>query len=188
MKKAKLLSLFIVTLLILTACGKDPFTADVSYQPQEVRQKNEKLLKEYLEKYEKAGEESEKSALATEVGFFYLQLGNYRQAIKYYEEVIQYDAVHFPALNNLAYMYEEAGDFEKALEYEKRLYEANPTNREVVSDTIRILVENKRFDEATGVLEAFSRYDKSTGNNYTQFIGDQYSYIFDEQQKQTTKQ
>ncbi len=183
MKKLKLLSLLLLATFSLTACGKDPFMVDISYQPPETQEKNQKLVQDYLEKYNNESDPAEKARFAQEAGFYYMQLGNYREAIKYYEKVLEFDAVHFPALNNIAYMYEEAGDYAKAMEYQKRLYEANATNREVVADTIRILVRAKRFDEAVGVLTTFSQYDKSSGNNYASFLSEQYEFILNARQK-----
>lgn len=183
MKKIKFIALLLVATFIVTACGKDPFMADISYQPPETQEKNREMVQDYLEKYNNESDAAEKARYAKEVGFFYMQLGNYREAIKYYEKVLEFDAVHFPALNNIAYMYEEAGDYAKAIEYQKKLYENNATNREVVADTIRILVRSERFDEAVGVLTAFSNYDKSSGNNYVAFLSEQFEFILNARQK-----
>lgn len=188
MNKLKLISFAILGLLTFTACAKDPYMVDISYLPKETQQKHQQLLKESQEQYNKATDPAEKSKFATEVAFNNMTLGNYREAINYYQKVLEFDAVHFPALNNLAYMHEEAGDLVKALEFEKRLYEANNTNKEVVEDTIRILVKNKMFNDAQGLLEAFSKYNKSSGENkYTQFVGEQYGYIQESKAKNKTK-
>lgn len=190
MNQLKLISVSMLIVLTLTACVKDPYTIDVSYLPPATQEMHQKLIQENLAKYNSATDATaaaEKSKLAEEIGFHYMTLGNYTEAIKYYEKVLDFDKVHFVALNNLAYMYETAGKLDKALEYQKRLYEANNTNKSVVEDVIRILVENGRFSDAQGVLEAFSKYDKSSGVNYTKFISDQFTYISSEKTKKQAK-
>lgn len=188
MNKLKLISFAILVMLTFTACAKDPYMVDISYLPKETQQKHQQLLKESQEQYNKATDPAEKSKFATEVAFNNMTLGNYREAINYYQKVLEFDAVHFPALNNLAYMHEEAGDLVKALEFEKRLYESNNTNSAVVEDTIRVLVKNNMFNDAQGVLEAFSKYNKSSGENkYTKFVSDQFAYIMEAKTKSKTK-
>ncbi len=187
MKKFAIITLTVLVLLTTAGCSQDPYVVDISYQSKEVQANNQKLLQESLDKYGKASTEDEKAGYATEIGFRYMQLGNYREAIKYYEEVIKNSPGHFAALNNIAAMYEEAGDLKKALEYEQKLYQDQSTNSEVVADTIRLLVKNSQFSDAQGVLDAFSKYDKKNGPNYTDFISDQFSYIADAQAKTTKK-
>ena len=172
---------------MIAGCGQDPYTVDISYQSKEVQANNQKLLKEYLDKYNNAADDDQKMDYAAEVGFRYMQMGNYREAIKYYEEVIKIDPVHFAALNNIAVMHEKAGDLKKALEYEQKLYEKEATSVEVVRDTIRLLLANSKFNDAQGVLDTFSSYDKKTDNYYAEFISDQYSFIKEAQATSTKK-
>jgi tetratricopeptide (TPR) repeat protein len=177
MNKVKILSVMALSAVLFTACGK--YTIDISDMPEEQRIAHEQYLEEHLEIYNTTDSDLGRTNAAAEIGNRYMNLGQYKNAIKYFEEVLEFDAIHFPALNNLAVIYERVEEYEKALEYELRLYDANSTNKEVVTDTIRLLVLNERHDDARGVLEAFSAYDKTTGPNYTQFIGDQFGYIFD---------
>ncbi len=184
--KMKLFAFLILATFTLTACGPDPFRPDISYMPEDQKQNNEKLLQDALTGYNSTDDQAAKADHAEEVAFRHMLLGNYREAIKYYEKVLEYDDKHFPSLTNVASMYEEAGDFEKAVEYGNRLYRVDPTNKEVVSDMIRFLVKSGRHSDAQGVLEAFSRYDKESGNNYGKFISDQFGYIL-EARKNTQK-
>ncbi|MFA5820636.1 MAG: hypothetical protein WC873_00775 [Candidatus Gracilibacteria bacterium] len=181
MKKI-LLSLAIISLLLLTSCGK--YTVKIENLPPELKAKWEKELDENLAKYDDANDPYAKSQLASEVGFRYMNLGKYSKAISYYEEVLAYDNVHFPALNNLAFIYEEVGEIQKALEYEKRLYEANPLNKEVVGDTVRLLVKNYQFEDATKLLTTYTINSK---NEDPQFISDTLQFIIDSRDEATGK-
>ena len=166
--------------LVLTACGSK-YQIDISEMPDELRLQHQERLQNSLSQYESAEDEQIKIEAAAEAAIQYMNLGNYAEAIDYYKEVLEYDNFFYVALNNIAYMYEEVGEKEKALEYELRLYESNQMDFEVVRDTIRLLVKNKKYDEAVNVLTAFSNYDKQNGAIYTKLIGDQFEYIITSQ-------
>ena len=170
----KILFSLIIASIFLTACGK--YTVDIPNLPPELKAKWELELDENLAKYDDTTDPYARSQVASEIGFRYMNLGKYGKAIPYYEEVLSYDNVHFPALTNLAYMYEEVGEITKALEYEKRLYEANPTNKEVVGDTIRLLNKNYQFDDAKKLLTTYALH---SNNGDPQFIDEMFKSIAD---------
>ena len=170
------ITIAIVTLfaVALTACGMQ---VDTSNMPNEMREDYEQKLETYMEDY-KNGEEALKVEAAVEIGFIYMNLGDYDKAIAYYEEVLEYDAMHFTALNNIAVMYEEFDKIEEALEYQIRLYDANPLSKEVNGDIIRLLVANDELDKAQGVLETFAAND--TEGEHIQWISEQFGSLFAE--------
>lgn len=179
MRKTVISAILLLATGILSACND--YTVDRSYLTQEAREKEEAQLAIALDNYEKSATDKDKADNAFEVGFRYMTLGEYEEAMDYYKIVLEYDAVHFPVLNNMAVMYEELGDIKTALEYEKKLYDNNPTNTEVVSDTIRLLVKNKQFNDAQGVLEKFT--GSAEGKANLAFISEQYEYISSERNK-----
>ncbi len=180
MKKNKIISAILSSVLFLTACGSK-YQIDISEMPDELRLQHQERLQNSLSQHETAEDDQMKIEAAAEVAIQYMNLGNYAEAIDYYKEVLEHDEIYYVALNNIAYMYEEVGEKEKALEYELKLYENNKTDFEVTRDTIRLLVTNHKYNEAIEVLTAFSVYDKETGPNYTQVIGDQFEYIMNSQ-------
>lgn len=165
--------------LTLTACNA--YKPDTSGFTEEYKQKEQALLDEFKDKYENATTDDEKEEFAFETGFRYMNLGSYSDAIKYYKIVLKYNPIHFQALNNMAVMYEEMGETEEALKYEKQLYSKNATNTEVVRDTIRLLVENKQFEDAHGVLDTFASAEE--GKKEGEFLSEQLTYIVNEEKK-----
>ena len=174
MKKI-LLSSLLITLLLFSACTQNKYIIDISDMPEEVKQNHEDLLKQHLEKYNESNDPGEKALLAEEIGFRYMNLGNYEKAIFYYNEVLQEYPSYYQALNNLAYMYEEVEEIAKALEYQQKLYENDSTNMQILSGVIRLLVKNNQSDDALSVLEVFARTDIGMENK--KFVSDQFEYI-----------
>lgn len=172
--KISLLTLVILVTTFLAACSNPKFTVDVSNMPATQRQNHEKILKDGLAEYDKAKTDADKQAANTKIGFEYMVLGQYDKSIPYYKEVLKTDPTNFQALNNLAVMYEEAGEIKIALEFEQKLYQAYSINVEVISDLIRLLVKYGQIDDAQGVLEKFAKNDD--GSNAA-FISDQFMFI-----------
>lgn len=131
--------------------------------PEQIEQEQQKL-DGALQKYEEATDDISKIDATASVGFHYMNLGNYDKASSFYEEVIELDPGHFPALNNLAVMYEEMGEIDKAIEYQGELYNYYTDNSEVNSDFVRLLVANKQFEEASRVVEAYKLTEKASAN------------------------
>jgi tetratricopeptide (TPR) repeat protein len=175
MKKTIIIAMAILS-LTLTACGA--YKPDTSWMTKEYKQKEQALLDEFKGKYEAATTDEDKEAYAFETAFRYMNLGQYDNAIKYYEIVLGYNPDHPQSLNNLASMYE---DMEKALTYEQKLYNKNATIAEVVSDTIRLLARNKQFADAQGVLDAFAITEE--GKKQGEFLSEQMQFLVDERAK-----
>ncbi len=174
MKKLAILSV-IISALILSACTDSKYVIHDPNMPEEYIQQYEDKISDNLEKYNNSTTEDEKADYAEEVAFSYMSLGNYKESIEYYEEILEYDSVHFPALSNIAYMHEEVGEYLTALEFQQRLYEANSTNKEVVKDTIRILLASGKSSDALSVLEKFAVTE--AGKNDPAFVSEQFELI-----------
>lgn len=159
---------FLALAFVLSACGG--YTPDRSYMSQEQKDQEQQKLNEAVERYETAANDTEKNENAASIAFRNMNLGNYSEAIKYYEQVIKSDPTHYPALTNLTVMYEEMGEISKAIEYEGMLYDYYTDNAEVNSDFVRLLIENNQFEEAGRVVEAFKLTEKAIGNE--EFIKD----------------
>ena len=169
--------LTIVLLAIaLTACGSK-YKPDTSGFTEDYKNKEQAFLNDFKSKYNAAENKDDKEKYAFEIGFRHMNLGDYDNAIKYYKIALDYNPIHFQALNNLAVIYEEMGEIEKALKYEQQLYNKNTTNIEVVRDTIRLLAKNAQFKDAQGVLETFMATD--TGKVQSNFFDEQMASLKD---------
>lgn len=179
----KLLTITLIA-VALTACSSK-YKPDTSGFTEDYKSKEQAFLNDFKAKYEAAESKDDKEKYAFETGFRSMNLGDYDNAIKYYEIALGYNPIHFQALNNLAVIYEEMGDIEKALKYEKELYNKNATNIEVVRDTIRLLAKNNQFKDAQGVLETFIATD--TGKTEPDFFRDQMAQLKDLEAEQLKK-
>lgn len=164
MKKTKILALLCLIILtgVFSGCSSK-YTISKADMPDDVRQKLEASLKE--------------ATAPGDIAYLEMELGNYGKAIDLYKEVIAANPTDFPALNNLASMYEEVGEVKEALTYEKTLYEANSLNREVISDTIRLLLANNQAQDAQGLLQTYATTPE--GGSDPTFISDLYQSIVD---------
>lgn len=167
----KKIFLTLLAVTVLAACGSQ-YVPDRSYMTPEQIELAQQDLEDALQKYETVkdststdpADEVSKIDATASVGLRYMNLGDYDNAITFYEEVIELDPTHFPALNNLAVMYEEMGELDKAIEYVGELYNLYTDNAEVNSDFIRLLLANKQFEEAVRVVEAYKLTEKAIGN------------------------
>lgn len=148
----KLLSFLSLTLL-LTACNSEKWNQADPDMPQELIESHQEILDEQLVLLE---EDPKNSDALFEVAYRYQQLGDWKQAVKYYEQVLEISGEDWATLNNLAYMYETMEDYETAAEYIKRLYSKDPTNVEVIKDTVRILLEAGYPENAQEALDNFA--------------------------------
>ncbi|MCK5916090.1 MAG: tetratricopeptide repeat protein, partial [Deltaproteobacteria bacterium] len=86
------------------------------------------------------------------------RLGNKREALKLYEEVLAKDAKHLLSLNNAAYLYaENYSDKEKALELAMKAYRLRPSNPGVMDTLGYVLLQNDRGQEALKLLGKAAR-------------------------------
>lgn len=141
----------------------------------------QKKLNESLEKYKTAQTEEEKLDHLEGVAFQHMVLGNYDEAIEYYEKVLELNKYHYPALTNIAYMYEEMGEIETALKYEQRLFAFNKDDFQVVEDLVRLLVADDQIDEAKKVVTEYFQTDK--GKQNPGFVDEQLDYILNATEK-----
>jgi len=180
--KHLLLATTLISLLVLPGCA-NKFVVDISNMPAEWKANNEKILNEFISKYENPKDNNEKITATFEIGFRYMNLGRHDKAIPYYEEVLESNPLDFATLNNLARIYEEAEEIQTALEYQQKLYNNNSTNMQVIAETIRLLLKNNQTNDAQGVLETFARTEKGKEASNLQFVSDQFELIQGEKAK-----
>jgi len=171
----------ILTLLassFLASCSK--YTVDKPELTPEKTQQYEQAIEENQEKL-KAAEltDVEKTEALQSIGVSYERLGQYDDAIDYYEQILEIAPTNFVALNNLAAIYEEVEEFDLAQKYVEILYQYygkdTGTNQGITTDVIRILVKNKEFDKAKKILEDYARDFQSEETGA--FISDQFEFI-----------
>jgi tetratricopeptide (TPR) repeat protein len=178
----KIISIALVLLaMVVTITGCNSYKPDTSGFTKEYVEKEQRFLNEFKNKYENATTDADKELYAFETGFRYMNLGKYTKAIKYYEIVLKLNPEHPQALNNLAVIYEEMSEFQKALTYEQKLYNKNATSTEVVMDTIRLLVKNKQLNDAQGVLDKFASTEE--GKSQGDFLSEQMQYLTEAREK-----
>lgn len=171
----------ILTFLVssfLTGCSK--YTVDKPELNPEKIQKYEQAIQENQKKLKKTDiSDVEKTETLQSIGISYERLGQYDNAIDYYEQILKIAPTNFIALNNLAAIYEEAEEFDSAQKYIEILYQYygkdTGTNQEVTGDAIRILAKNKEFDKAQKILEDYTRNFQS--QETSPFITDQFEFI-----------
>lgn len=146
LKFSTIASLSIVALL-LTGCTK--WTIDISDYPEEFISQQQAQLNESLTSLE---DNPEDTKLLLQAAFSYQQLGQYKNAVKYYNQILSIEPNHFQSLNNLADIYEQVKDYSNSAIYIKRLYEANQGGGEVISDTVRILLQAGQVEDAKRAL------------------------------------
>lgn len=162
----------------LTGCSK--YTVDKPELTPEKIQQYEQAIEENQEKLKNTKiTEIEKTESLQSIGISYERLGKYDDAINYYEQILKIAPTNFLALNNLAAIYEEVEEYDSAQKYIETLYQYygkdTRTNQGVITDIIRILVKNKKFDQARQVLEDYARDNQSLETG--PFVSDQFEYI-----------
>ncbi|MFA4917464.1 MAG: tetratricopeptide repeat protein [Syntrophales bacterium] len=158
----KIISITAILALLLSGCmlsGK--WNQPDPNMPQELKQKAENAISENLEILE---ENPEELGALLEVAVNYEQIGNYKEAVNYYEKLIELSPFHYVALNNIAAVYEIVEEYDLAAKYIKTLYEQNQTNTEVTRDTVRILLEADEPDDAQAALENYAKLFKEAGD------------------------
>lgn len=133
--------------------------------PQELKQKAENAISANLDILKETPEEL---GALLEVAVNYEQLGNYKEAVNYYEKLIELSPFHYVALNNIASVYEKVEEYDSAAKYIKTLYEQNPTNPEVMKDTVRMLLEADEPDDARAALENYAKLYREAGDSSEQ--------------------
>lgn len=149
----------LLILFTFTACGTGKWKQVDPNMPEELVEYHQDILEQELEILKT---DPENMDALFEVAFRYQQLGEWSEAIKYYERVLEISENDWATLNNLAYMYETLEDYEMASDYIRRLYVADPSNIEVVKDTVRILLKAGNTLNAREAVDNFSSLTIST--------------------------
>ena len=112
-----------------------------------------------MQTYRNIAEQNPKFLNATfAMGALNDRLGNKREALKLYEEVLSKDAKHIPSLNNAAYLYaENYSDKEKALELAMKAYRLRSHDPGIMDTLGYVLLQNGRGKEALGLLVKSAR-------------------------------
>lgn len=146
----------ITSVLIFVSCSNNPKWNRLDpNMPKELKEQHERVLKENLDKFEESKDFD--SVVVLEIAFRYQQLGDFKNAIKYYEKLLDYDPKHWVALNNLADIYEQVEEYRSAAEYIKRLYSERQNSIEVIQDTVRILIEAGDVGNAEHAIDNFEK-------------------------------
>jgi tetratricopeptide (TPR) repeat protein len=175
MRKIFSLALILIFTITLTACGSK-YRVEREGMPEELKTRLENQIVSGEEMLVAAEDDSAKAKALLEIAFANEQLGYFDEAIPVYKKILTTDPNHFPALNNLGVIYETVGEFETSAKYYGRLLEANPSNTEVLSDAIRVLVAAELFESAQVNLESFIKYNQDT-EGLSQFISNQFTFI-----------
>jgi putative PEP-CTERM system TPR-repeat lipoprotein len=88
-------------------------------------------------------------------GTVYDLMGNKKEAVNKYRDVLKQAENYMPALNNLSYLYLEGhGSKEEALKLSLKAYRLQPTNGGVIDTLGYALLKNGRTDEAIKMLKS----------------------------------
>lgn len=182
MKAQKIFLIVLSTSLLLSACsGNDKWNKDISSMPKEWIQKQQDGLNKNLDLLKKNPEDLEAQGMA---GFYYYELGALRQAEVAYKKSLELDHNDFRSLNNLAKLYEEVGEYDKAAIYVKRLYDLNRDNASVTQDAVKILLEANDPEAAQQALDSFADLkQKDEGGVINQLYTDILNYRTKHQKK-----
>ncbi len=169
----KILPSLIITILLFTACSTNykvepEVTGDLLTQAQE-------KITTAKEEYSTAEDDSLKFEATLALGFNNMIVGEYGKSIDYYEEVLEQDPTNFPALNNIAVMYDKLGKLDKAIKYTEELYKNYSDNSQVVSDLVNLYLKDNHPDYATTTLDQYQQTDKGKAN--TDFVNAQRELI-----------
>ncbi len=151
MKRLIPIALITILILTLTSCS-NKWQKDISDMPEELKQQHEEILEEHLAFLE----ENESIESSFEVAYRYHQLGDYKKAIEYYEQTLDYNVYYATPLNNLANIYEEVEEYDLAAEYIIRLFEVRQDSEEAINDTVRILLKADDPINAQVALDQFA--------------------------------
>lgn len=172
--KFRIISLTIIGFLILTACSGGKWDKSDPNMPEGLRQVHEEKLTQNLDLLK---EDAKDEKALFEVAFRYQQLGDFKKAEEYYKKLLEQNAVHYAAINNLADIYEQVEQYDLAAEQIKELYKIDQSSLEVIKDTVRILLKANDPDNAIAALENFAKVTENNPKLVT-VISDLYESIF----------
>lgn len=157
------LSIIMFTALILSGCQffEDKWNKRNADLPDSYYQTQQQLLNTAQEALK---QDANNFTAQFEVGYRYHMIGQYKNAVTEYEKALVMTPGDFATLNNLAAVYEEVKEYSTAAKYIKQLYESNSGNAEVISDTVRILLENGEPTTAKSALENYAKVIREKGD------------------------
>ena len=106
-------------------------------------------------------------------------LRDYETSESSYKKILDYDGNDFLALNNLATLYERTEKPEASVDLYTKLTTLYPDNYEAIRDTIRVLTDLKRNDEALKALENFSQNfpEEKKTDDFNNFVSQMYESL-----------
>jgi Flp pilus assembly protein TadD len=173
--KSRFTIISIIALIAFSACTDSKWNQRDPEMPAEYVTQQEAKIQEHQDVLK---EDPENIDSLAELGFYNYSLGNLKESEQAYLKVLELAENHYPALSNLATIYEDVEDYDSAANYIKRLYQNQPNTPEVMKDTVRILLKADDPAGAQSALENFARVrqaDDDTSAN--QLISDLYSSI-----------
>ena len=84
-------------------------------------------------------------------------------ALKYYKNLIKSRTNDYGALNNLAWIYMQKGDLDKALQYSSKAKDIAPKHPQILDTYGKILTKQNKLDDAISTLSAaYKLHPKNT--------------------------
>lgn len=173
-------ALLIISIFLIAGCSKYSHIEKPDLTPEKITIYNQ-TIEDNLKILDNETTEEEKFNAFMGIAVNSQLLGNYDDAIEYYEKVLEISPSDFLGLNNLAALYEKVEEYELAAFYVKELHALYKGRQGVISDTIRILVKNKEFDNAKLVLTEYAQNYQSLETQG--FISEKFDYILRMKQK-----
>jgi tetratricopeptide (TPR) repeat protein len=163
----KKLLLILTALAVLAGCQTYNWDFADENIPDSLRQQSEAMIEEKTAFIEENGDSI---PAYFEIAYANQTLGDYKEAVKWYEEVLVLDANHFVSLNNLADIHEQVGDYETSALYIMRLYVLDQAGYEAIKDTVRILLKNEDPMNAAHAVDEYEKKLTDPTDADTQFI------------------
>jgi tetratricopeptide (TPR) repeat protein len=159
---------FALLLLTLTACTSKWDHSDPN-MPEGLRTKHETELQTALDTLATTPDDA---GAMFDAAFRYQMLGDYKNAVKYYDQILAKSENDTVVLNNIADIYEQMGNYDKAAEYIRRLYILDPAGIETIKDTVRILLEAGDAANAQEALDNFVSLTDQTDASMAQLVAE----------------
>lgn len=175
-KRNRLIALAIISVMLLSACGK--YTVDTGQSPETLA-KHEEKLKSALQTLKESVDPDKIDKYEFEIAFQYQMLGKYDKALKYYKKLLEKYPNYDVVLNNMANIYEEVGELEKAEQHLFTLANGDIKNREAQRDYLRVLAKQGKTDPAKIWLEEWVKMYPSElkDDSFVRFMSDQFVMI-----------
>lgn len=135
-----------------------------------LREKYKEALKHYTREWERVKEEDsaeEKCAILMQMGRAHKNLGDIKEAISAFKQVIKLNKNHLEVYNDLGHIYRENGELEKALQYQMRALALDPQNADYHYYVGALLYQLGEMDRAISYLKtALAKEPWSHGAHY----------------------